>query len=229
MEQDANKYIKILDSIQVNDILDELSNCPEEAWRELDEWVNPRLDKIYHLFKTGQITDRDQLQARIARAKMAIDTPDTSREQDRLHLIWQFLPSDKDNTGPWWINNDWHNWTPAVHPKYGKLFPNTISQMQNYWKSRGKSLSRMFFSRLMPGKQVYPHVDGKWGENYDNNQRYGLVITTNSQCNLTVGPIIVNPGPGTLYWFDSREIHSATNPLPADNSRIFLYMDVDQN
>lgn len=218
------KYFKILDHINIDCIIKELNNCPDEAWQELDEWVNPKADKIYDLYKQGLIPNKEQLLQRLSRAKTAVSSPDTSREQQRLHIIWQFA-SLKDNE-PWWLDHSWRTQLPTVNPKFGNYFSDTIAELDQYWKKQNKVLSRLFFSKIQPGKQVYPHTDGKWGENYNSNQRYGLVVTTNDGCELTVADVTVNPAPGTLYWFDSREIHSATNPMTATNPRIFLYMDV---
>lgn len=220
------KYFKIIDKIAIEDIIKEIDLCPESAWRELDQWVNPQADKIYALYKSKKLYNEVELCAELRRVKDAKIYPDPSREQERLHVIWQFT-SDQNNS-VWWIDPSWRMHKPMLNPKFGKYFPATVNQLDRYWKSKNKTLSRLFFSRLQPGKQVYPHSDGIWGGNYANNQRYGLVLTTNEGCTLTVGSVTVNPDPGTLYWFDSREIHSAVNPTTAPEPRIFLYMDVDQ-
>jgi hypothetical protein len=219
------EYFNLIDQIDIDCIVEELGVCPELAWTEVEEWVNPQADKIYNLYQTGTITDKEELIQRLSRAKFYASYPDESREQDRLHLIWQM--TNLSNNPVWWIDKSWRNQIPSVNPTYGKYFNQTIQQMTQYWAAQEKKLSRLFFSRLTPGKQVYPHQDGPWGDNYENIQRYGLIISTNSQCELKVGSLTVNPDPGTLFWIDGRTVHSATNPATAPSPRIFLYMDVD--
>jgi hypothetical protein len=219
------EYFNLVDHIDITCIVEELDMCPELAWTEVQEWVNPQADKIHDLYQKGIIPDKDQFLQRLARAKYYAAHPDVSKEQDRLHLIWQM--TNLSNNAVWWMTKSWRNQIPSINPTYGKYFNQTIQLMTQYWAAQEKKLSRLFFSRLTPGKQVYPHRDGSRGNNYENIERYGLIISTNSQCELTVGSLTVNPDPGTLFWIDGTVIHSAINAATASSPRVFLYMDVD--
>jgi hypothetical protein len=219
------EYFNLIDQINIDNVVKELESCPEIAWTQVEEWTRPQANKIYNLYQTGVIADKKQLFQRLARTKDVIIQCDESREQDRLHLIWQM--TNAAGNSAWWIDRSWRDQPPSINPEYGKFFDKTIQQISSYWESQDKQLSRLFFSRLQPGRQVYPHQDGAWGCNYENIRRYGLVVSTNNECELTVGDITVNPDPGTLFWIDGGMTHSATNPATASEPRIFLYMDVD--
>lgn len=146
------------------------------------------------------------------------------KEQDRLHLVWQTDPDGKNLH--WWRDPNWRNDPPTL-TCYGRKFPNTISLLENYCSAKNKKIYRIFFSRLTPKAQVYPHVDGQWGENFDNNSRYGLVLTTNQQCKIMCNNKEANPDPGSFFWLENTKIHSAVNN--GVTNRIYLYMDTITN
>jgi hypothetical protein len=196
--------IKLIDTIDVTATLNELAESPEHAWTDTKPWSNPE----------------DYGQSTLSR-EGTVDKKSVIREQDRLHVIWQADEDGKNNN--WWKDPNWRALTPVI-TEHGKKFPTTIQQLAKFWKDKNKIIERMFFSRLRPGQQIYPHSDATWGENFDVNSRYGLVITTNSQCKITAQDAHDNPEPGTIFWFDNTQQHSAINNGNTD--RIYLYMDV---
>lgn len=196
--------IKNLYSIDISLIFQELNSCPEEAWYDTKAWSNPT----------------DYSNSTLSQAGM-LDKKSVTREQDRLHVIWQ---ADLDGSNQkWWQDPKWRD-RASVITQYGKLFPNTIRVLCDFWYKENQVLKRMFFSRLQPGKQIYSHCDAPWGTNFDLNTRYGLVITTNPECQLTAEDQIDNPVPGTVFWFDNKLKHSAVNFGTTD--RIYIYMDL---
>lgn len=184
--------IRILETIDVSVIVDELDQIPAAAWDETKAWKPA----------TGS---------------------SSVREQDRLHVIWQ-ADEDGSNTS-WWLSPYWPENAPIL-TQIGAQFPNTISMLNQVWAEKNETIQRLFFSRLQPGKQIYPHEDSVWG-NPELNVRYGLTITTNDQCEITVAGDSANPSPGTIFWFDNYQTHSATNN--GDTDRIHLYIDVLRN
>ena len=210
--------MNVIEKLDVADIANEISMCPEEAWEEVREWITPTAKRAYSLYKQGIISN-DELLEKIKKVKLKQEYPDESIEQDRLHLLWQMT---EDGSGlEWWDQPDWRDKTPQYNKKYIKYFPITVKLLTDYF---GDRLLRMFFSRLQPGKQLYPHSDGIWGENFNSINRYGLVITTNDNCNITVDGIAYQLETGTLFEFDNSLVHSAVN-MGTEN-RVVLYADV---
>jgi hypothetical protein len=196
--------IKNLDSIDISTIVRELNSCPEEAWHDTKAWSNPA----------------DYSNSTLSQAGL-LDKKSVTREQDRLHVIWQADPNGANQE--WWQDPNWRNRAPII-TQYGKLFPDTIKTLSDFWSIKDQSLDRLFFSRLAPGQQIYPHRDAPWGTNFEKNTRYGLVITTNPDCEITAEDYVDNPSPGIVFWFDNGLEHSAVNFGTTD--RIYLYMDV---
>tara|TARA_R110000796_G_scaffold22353_6_gene64886 strand:- start:3548 stop:4195 length:648 start_codon:yes stop_codon:yes gene_type:complete len=210
--------MNIVDNLNVDIIANEVNQCPEEAWEQVREWTAPTVKRVYNLYKQGVITDADLIR-RVEKVKYRQKNPDESVEQDRLHLLWQMT---EDSSGlEWWDHDDWRNKQPSYNGKYIDYFPCTVNLFTEYF---GDRLQRMFFSRLRPGKQLYPHSDGVWGEDFSSINRYGLVVITNNGCAITVDGIMYKPTSGTLIEFDNALIHSAIND--GQHDRIVLYADV---
>ena len=196
--------IKIIDKIDIELIIEELSSCPEDAWHDTKDWHSPTDYSQTTLSQEGLLNNKS-----------------VTREQDRLHIIWQ---ADRDGGNQyWWQDPAWRDSTPVV-TQYGKLFPNTIDLLTKFFNNNNQVLERMFFSRLQPEQQIYPHSDAAWGTDFEQNIRYGLVITTNPECLITSVDQIDNPAPGTVFWLDNCQKHSAINLGSTD--RIYLYMDL---
>ena len=196
--------IEFVGSINIEPMVRELNECPAEAWYDTKIWSSPEDYSQTTLSQYGVVNKQSVI-----------------REQDRLHVIWQADPDGGNQD--WWQDSNWRDITPVV-TKYGKLFPNTIEILTDFWHKKNLVLDRAFFSRLPPGQQVYPHRDAAWGKNFEQNARYGLVITTNPDCLITAADHVDNPSPGTVFWFDNSLEHSAINQGTTD--RIYLYMDV---
>ena len=211
--------MEILDQLDITFILESLDNCPEAAMHEVDEWISPTAKQTYNLYRSGHIS-KNQLIERLKKIKNP-EFGDSSREQNRLHVLWQM--TEPGSILPWWEIPDWSSKSAILNPIYGKYFTQTVDFFKLYLKQKNKKLERMFFSRLLPGKQVYPHSDSK---RTDGRQQYrvGLVLTTNDDALLTVEDRVYQLDPGTLFVFDNLLIHGATNF--GNTPRTILYMDV---
>jgi hypothetical protein len=216
--------IKFIDQIPIGSILDELESCPPSVWDDLNEWVRPDLKQVYAEYQASSTKNVPELYARLTWANRAKSTPDSSSEQDRLHLRWQQKATGSDRL--WWLDENWRAQIPAVTATGSAYFQKTLAMLDQYWHSKNKIMSRAFFSRLQPGNQLYPHVDGDWGDGKSVQNRYGLVLITTEDAKFTVDSVSINPDPGTLFWSNNKVLHSAINPSTAPHPRIFLYMDV---
>jgi hypothetical protein len=196
--------IKFVDSIDIAPIVQELNNCPNIAWHDTKLWSSPADYNQSTLSQDGVVNKQSVI-----------------REQDRLHVIWQADPNGGNQE--WWQDSNWRDRAPII-TQYGKLFPDTIKTLSDFCRIKDQVLNRLFFSRLTSGQQVYPHRDAPWGTNFEKNTRYGVVITTNPDCTVTSQGHVANPEPGTVFWFDNSQEHSAVNNGLTD--RIYLYMDI---
>lgn len=197
--------LKIFDVIDIYEIQQELSNFSEFGWKDTQNYINPTNYANSTLSKEAVITGKNAL-----------------REQDRVHLIWQSDHNGCNNY--WWKDPDWRNKKPAVTYHGRMFFLKTINLLFNFYAKTQQQPERIFFSRLRPGCEIYPHTDGAWGKNYESNLRHGLVISTNEKCSIASGPDTLNPQPGTMFIIDNNKEHSAKNHGLTD--RVYIFMDV---
>ena len=75
---------------------------------------------------------------------------------------------------------------------------------------------------LTPGGLVTPHRDeGGYAEHFE---RFHIVLTSATGNWFQVGNDLAYPGPGDLFFFNHREVHSVGNPT--QEARIHLIVDV---
>jgi hypothetical protein len=197
--------IYIIDTVDISDIVQELSNCPASVWNDTKEYINPK----------------DHINSTLSREAI-VNGKNVTRYQDRIHVKWQ-ADADGGNCN-WWKDPGWRERPPVITLHGKTYFSKTISLLTDFYAARLQTVDRIFFSRLRPGLEIYPHRDGSWGNNFDRNMRYGLTIVTNDRCAITAGGHSLNPAPGTVFWFNNCEEHGAVNFGTTD--RIVLYADV---
>ena len=74
----------------------------------------------------------------------------------------------------------------------------------------------------MPGGLVAAHSDiGEYAEHFE---RFHIVLTSETGNWFQVGNDIAYPQPGSLFFFNHREVHSVGNPT--QEARIHLIVDV---
>lgn len=190
--------------IEVDDIIKELNHCPEQAWLESKAW------------STREVTETNIGAYSKKLGKSIV------REQDRLLLIWH-----KDLEGKVWYNHENYRTFSTEHKSWVNTFPKTMELLTNYFKLQNKKLIRLYFSRLQPGKQIYPHPDEPFvpeNNDFSTVQRYGLCVTTNDRCRFTLDKIEIHIPQGVIYHMDNMKFHAATNF--GDKDRVHMYMDV---
>jgi len=198
------KSMKSQHTFDVTDIISEAESLPIEAWEESKVWSDPKN------LADSNIGDYSK------KAGMSV-----IREQDRILLMWHKSPDQE----PWWKHADYRQFDTA-YTQWAEYCPRTIEILSAYFAEQGKRLVRLYFSKLQPGHQIYPHNDQPfWNDKFDKIIRYGLCITTNDQCTLHCADDHWHVPAGTLYWMDSyTHVHSAVNFGTSD--RIHMYMDV---
>jgi len=86
----------------------------------------------------------------------------------------------------------------------------------------GERLGRVLITRLAPGKQIYPHVDG--GDHAAYYKRHQLMIQCGPGVIFRAGDETVQMRTGDLYWFDNSKEHEVLNQSASD--RLALIVDV---
>lgn len=86
----------------------------------------------------------------------------------------------------------------------------------------GVRLGRVIISRLAPGKQITPHIDG--GAPATFFQRYQIALQSLPGCVFTAGDESVQMRTGEAWWFDNTQLHSVLNNSADD--RLALIVDV---
>ena len=97
-------------------------------------------------------------------------------------------------------------------------FPTVTNWLQ---KTFPGGLSRILIVKLLPEKEVYPHVDA--GSYYRVRSRFHLALKGKYAYNVGNETVIVNPG--TLFCFNNSLTHSSQNLKNED--RISIIFDVE--
>lgn len=83
-------------------------------------------------------------------------------------------------------------------------------------------LGRVMITRLGPGKEITPHVDGGlYAQYYD---RYHVFLQNLPGSNFRAGDEIICPKAGDVYWFNNRIEHEVINRSSDD--RLTMIIDL---
>ena len=196
------KSIKFVHTFDVTDIAREAESLPLEAWLETKPWSDPENLANSTIGEYSKQSGKSLI-----------------REQDRVLLMWHKSIDDQ----PWWTHAGYRKFATAP-TQWSDQCPRTMQILSEHFAKEGKQLVRLYFSKLQPGHQVYPHEDQEFGDDFEKITRYGLCVTTNDQCELRCADDACHVPQGTMYWIDNVLVHSATNFGAQD--RIHMYMDV---
>lgn len=86
----------------------------------------------------------------------------------------------------------------------------------------GTRLGRVIVTRLAPGKEITPHVDGGAPATYF--ERYQLALQSLPGALFHIGDETVNFHSGDMWWIDNAVTHSVVNNSADD--RIVMIIDV---
>ncbi|MDE0411912.1 MAG: aspartyl/asparaginyl beta-hydroxylase domain-containing protein [Gammaproteobacteria bacterium] len=103
-----------------------------------------------------------------------------------------------------------------------KKFPCTLEFCESVAKELDAALGRATLVKLLPGSQVYPHVDT--GSYYRIRDRLHLVLKSIGGSLLGVEDETVRMREGELWVMDNKKLHWARNP--SDKPRIHLIFDL---
>ncbi len=83
-------------------------------------------------------------------------------------------------------------------------------------------LGRVIITRLAPGKQITPHVDGGAPATYYS--RFHVALQSLPGALFNAGGEAVNMKTGEVWWFDNQALHSVVNNSADD--RIVMIVDL---
>jgi quercetin dioxygenase-like cupin family protein len=91
---------------------------------------------------------------------------------------------------------------------------------------RGDSLGGVLITRIPPGKQVYPHIDGGWhAKTYD---KFALQIAAHPQQAFCYEDGQYVTAAGDLFWFHNQESHWVLNESPCDRITMIVCVKLDK-
>jgi quercetin dioxygenase-like cupin family protein len=193
------KYIKILESnIDVKDIQDELL-LNASNWKHNLELV--KQSKIHC-------------------------TPNRSKfEKDIILVAGPYkidVPAEKHSYSQWVENGNMYD-DPSVEFRKTPFFDNhplLVNYLYTKFPSLKTELVRIIISKLHPGDKVAKHYDV--GRSYRKNRFHFSIQGTYK---YYVGDEEITIHPGTLFWFDNKQLHWAENT--GDVDRITTIFDID--
>jgi hypothetical protein len=129
-----------------------------------------------------------------------------------------------------WVRyNDWSNWTGDVqafngphesvwYPVANKL-PAVVELVAKVFDQvGGEELGGVLITKIPPGGEVKPHVDGGWHAGY--YRKYAVQLQGNGEQAFCFEDSELRPEPGDLYTFDNSRLHWVTNN--SDHDRMTL-------
>jgi hypothetical protein len=80
-------------------------------------------------------------------------------------------------------------------------------------------LGGVLITKIPPGEQVAPHVDGGWHAGYYRD-KYAVQIKGNAEQSFNFEGVSLSAEPGDVYWFDNSKLHWVLNN--SDEERITM-------
>lgn len=85
---------------------------------------------------------------------------------------------------------------------------------------RGERLGGILITRIPPGKQCFPHIDGGWHASYYD--KYAIQIQGNAEQAFCFDNESFSAAPGDVYWFDNSTSHWVTNNSNEDRITLIV-------
>lgn len=134
----------------------------------------------------------------------------------KIDDIWLRYNDWQNYDGDMAAFNDVHDsvWYPSAHklPAVRDLVFPIMARVQ------GERLGGVLISRIPPGGQVAPHVDGGWHADYYT--KYAVQLKSAPGQAFCFEGEHLEPKPGDVYWFDNGHTHWVVND--SDQERMTL-------
>jgi len=133
--------------------------------------------------------------------------------------------SEQEHTYEQWDKNGNRYDDPSVEFRKTEMFddyPLLMQCLYSRFSSLKTELARIIISKLYPGDKVQKHYD--FGRKYQKN-RFHFSIQGTYKYYVADEEVTITPG--TLFWFDNKQLHWAENI--GDDDRISVIFDIDPN
>jgi mannose-6-phosphate isomerase-like protein (cupin superfamily) len=87
-------------------------------------------------------------------------------------------------------------------------------------KLETKEVGAVLVTRVPPGKQVYPHVDGGWHARY--YEKFVIQIASSPGQSFNFAGESLDARPGECYWFDNSQSHWVLNPTSEERISLIV-------
>jgi hypothetical protein len=132
--------------------------------------------------------------------------------------IWVRYNPLKNFKGDWTKFNGPHE--PAWYPVAEKI-PAAVTLCVSLAKYvEAQSLGAVLITRVPPGKQVYPHVDGGWHARY--YEKFVIQIASAQGQTFNFEEESLDARPGECYWFDNAYPHWVLNPTSEERISLIV-------
>lgn len=132
--------------------------------------------------------------------------------------IWVRYRPWSEYTGDWAAFHGEHvsQWYPVIDK-----IPACRALVRQVFKAvGGKVLGGVLITRIPPGGEVAPHVDGGWHAGYYD--KYAIQLMGNQQQAFCFEDSELRPEPGDLYTFDNSRLHWVRNDSDTDRMTLIL-------
>lgn len=132
--------------------------------------------------------------------------------------IWVRYNPLKNFRGDWSEFNGPHvsEWYPVAR----KLPSAGILACELAVKTRALALGAVLITRVPPGAQVYPHVDGGWHARH--YEKFVIQIASAKGQTFNFEGESLDARPGECYWFDNSAPHWVLNPTSEERISLIV-------
>ena len=132
--------------------------------------------------------------------------------------IWVRYNAWANYTGDWPAFHNEHEsaWYPVVHtiPAVWSLVRKVVRHVG------GGKLGGVLITKIPPGGEVAPHIDGGWHASHYG--KYAVQLQGNAQQVFGFEDSELRPEPGDLYTFDNSKLHWVKNDSDSDRMTLIV-------
>ena len=132
--------------------------------------------------------------------------------------VWVRYNPLKNFSGNWADFNGDHpaEWYPVCEKLWwARELAQNLSDLQNE-----RAIGAVLITRVPPGRQVYPHVDGGWQA--ENHDKYVIQIASARGQSFNFEGESLDARKGECYWFDNSAPHWVLNPTTEERISLIV-------
>lgn len=140
--------------------------------------------------------------------EVPLRTAGPSNPHREVDDIWVRYNPLENFTGDWRVFNGPHvsQWYPCID-----LIPAArMLSLELLASLGGGDLGGILITRIPPGCQVYPHIDGGWHASH--YEKFIIQVDSAPGQTFCFEDGTLGASPGDCYWFDNSHLHWVVNP-----------------